>query len=163
MFRNTISSMSEEKDKNLIDFIATTVESMRDRIDTMGDRMATKEDLAALKDQMATKRELAALKDLMATKADVARIESNLTALKEQMATKADLAVLKDQVATKNDVVIIRGDIEQVQIRLDSIDHLFSGRMGQIESQISRLRSVIYLLVRDKPDMLRLLGQPDAG
>jgi hypothetical protein len=31
--------------------------------------------------------------------------------------------------------------------------------MGQIENEVSRLRSVVYLLVKDKPDMLRLLGQ----
>lgn len=142
--------MSEEKDRNLINFIAATVEATRDRMDTM------QNDLSALKDQMATKNDLAALKDQMATKKELAE-------LKDQMATNSDLAALKDQMATKNDVVIIRGDIEQVQVRLDSIDHALSGRMGLLETQISRLRSVIYLLVKDKPDMLRLLGQPTPG
>jgi hypothetical protein len=32
--------------------------------------------------------------------------------------------------------------------------------MGQIETDVSRLRSVVYLLVKDQPDMLRILGQP---
>jgi hypothetical protein len=35
--------------------------------------------------------------------------------------------------------------------------------MVQIETDVSRLRSVVYLLVKDKPDMLRLLGQPTPG
>jgi hypothetical protein len=32
-------------------------------------------------------------------------------------------------------------------------------RLDQIETEMSRLRSVVYLLVKDKPEMLRLLGQ----
>jgi hypothetical protein len=28
---------------------------------------------------------------------------------------------------------------------------------------MSRVRSVLYLLVKDRPDMLRLLGQPPSG
>ena len=35
--------------------------------------------------------------------------------------------------------------------------------MSLIETDVSRLRSVLYLLVKDKPDMLRLLGQPTPG
>ena len=33
-------------------------------------------------------------------------------------------------------------------------------RLDQIETEMSRMRSVLYLLVKDRPDMLRLLGQP---
>lgn len=102
---------------DLINFIATTVETMRDQVGTMRDRMVTKDDLTEL-----------------ATKTDLNRVET-----------------------------ILRGDIEQVQIRLDSIDRALSTRMGQIESEVSRLRSVLYLLVKDKPDILRLLGQPIPG
>ena len=54
----------------------------------------------------------------------------------------------------------IRGDIERVQLRLDSIDRALRARLDQIESEMSRLRSVVYLLVKDRPEMLRLLGQP---
>ena len=32
-------------------------------------------------------------------------------------------------------------------------------RLDHIEDELSRLRSVVYLLVKDRPDMLRLLGQ----
>ena len=38
-----------------------------------------------------------------------------------------------------------------------------STRFGQLETDISRIRSVLYLLVKDKPDLLRLLGQPTSG
>ncbi|HEX8281742.1 MAG TPA: hypothetical protein VF588_00040 [Pyrinomonadaceae bacterium] len=37
-------------------------------------------------------------------------------------------------------------------------------RLDHVESEMSRMRSVLYLLVKDRPDMLRLLGQtPPAG
>ncbi len=52
-----------------------------------------------------------------------------------------------------------RLDIEQVQLRLNTIEGGFSSRSSHIEAELSRLRSVIYLLVKDKPEMLRLLGQ----
>lgn len=148
MLRDTIVSVSGENDKNLINFIASTVETMRDQ-------MVTKEDLAAVKEQMATKTELAVVKDQMATKLD--RLES-------QMATKDDLSTLRNQMATKNDLgrleTTMHGEFEQVHLRFDSIDRSLTTRIGQVESEISRLRSVLYWLVKDKPDMLRLLGQP---
>jgi hypothetical protein len=141
--------MSERNDNNLINFIATTVETMREqmatkddivrlesRMETMREQMATKEELATLRDQMVTKDELATLRDQMATKKDLARVESTLDSR----------------------TTAIRGDIEQVHIRLDSIDRRVDTRMAQTETEISRLRSVLYLLVKDKPDMLRLLG-----
>jgi len=167
MLRATIVSVSGENDKNLINFIASTVEAMRDQ-------MATKADIAVLKEQMATKAELAAVKD------DLARVESqmatkdDLTALRNQMATKDDLTALRNQMATKIDRMATKidlsrlettmhGEFEQVHLRLDSIDRSLSTRIGQVESEVSRLRSVIYWLVKDKPDMLRLLGQPTPG
>lgn len=157
------ASMFGQNDNNLINFIATTVESLRERIDTISDQMATKVDLADLRDQMATKDDLAR----MATKEDLARVESSLENLREQMATKEDLAALKDQMATKDDLSLlattVRGDFEQVHFRFDTLERVMSTRFGQVETDISRLRSVLYLLVKDKPDMLRLLGQPTPG
>lgn len=94
--------------ENLINFIATTVETMRDQ---------------------------------MATKDEVARLESKL-----------DMGL-----------TTISADFEQVHLRFDTIERALSTRMGQIENEVSRLRSVVYLLVKDKPDMLRLLGQPVPG
>jgi hypothetical protein len=163
MLRATIVSVSGENDKNLINFIASTVEAMRDQ-------MATKADIAVLKEQMATKAELASVKD------DLARVESQM-ATKDalaKMATKDDLTALRNQMATKIDQMATKidlsrlettmhGEFEQVHLRLDSIDRSLSTRIGQVESEVSRLRSVIYWLVKDKPDMLRLLGQSTPG
>ena len=80
-------------------------------------------------------------------------IASTVELIREQMATKSDIARLEVEATT------IRGDIEQVQLRLDSIDHKLATRLDQVEAEVSRLRSVLYLLVKDKPDMLRLLGR----
>lgn len=152
------SAMSEN-DK-LINFIANTVEGLRQRVDAISEQMATKVDLANLRDEVATKGELAAVKEQMATK-------DELAAVKDQMATKDDLAALRIEMATKNDLgrleTTMRGEFEQVHLRLDSIDRRVDTRIGQVETDVSRLRSVVYLLVKDKPDMLRLLGQPYPG
>lgn len=148
--------MAEPKDNNLLNFIATTIETMRDQMATKDDLVKIETKIERLRDQMATKEDLAALEDRMATKADLA-------ALEDRMATKADLAALEDRMATKIDVAAIRGDVEQVQVRLDSIDRALGARMGLVEADISHLRSVLYLLVKDKPDMLRLLGQATTG
>jgi hypothetical protein len=146
-----------ESDK-LINFIANTVEGLRQRIDTISEQMATKVDLANLRDEMTT--ELAAVKDQMVTK-------DELAVVKAQMATKDDLLTLRIEMATKNDLgrleTTMRGEFEQVHLRLDSIDRRVDTRIGQVETDVSRLRSVVYLLVKDKPDMLRLLGRPDPG
>lgn len=129
--------MSGQNDNNLINFIATTVESLRQRIDTISDQMATKVDLANLKDQMATKDDLAQ----MATKNDLARMatKEDFAALKEQMATKEDLAALKDQMATKDDLSLlattVRGDFEQVHFRFDTLERVMSTRFGQVENR----------------------------
>jgi hypothetical protein len=158
-------SISGENDHELINFIATTVESLRERIDTISEQMATKVDLANLRDQMATKadlnalreetkEELAAIREQMATKDDLARLQSNVENLREQMATKDDLQRL---------ATTVRGDFEQVHFRFDTLERVMSTRFGQVETDISRIRSVLYLLVKDKPDMLRLLGQPTPG
>ena len=135
--------MSSPDDNNLLNFIATTVETLRARIDEIGEQMATKVDLANLRE---------------ATKADLAEL---------RMATKADLTALRDEMATKDDLALVattvRGDFEQVHFRFDTLERVMATRFGQVETDISRIRSVLYLLVRDKPDMLRLLGQHTPG
>jgi hypothetical protein len=157
------SAMSEN-DK-LINFIANTVEGLRQRVDTISEQMATKVDVANLRD------ELAAVKDQLATKDELAAVKGQLAAVKDQMATKDELkdglAALRIEMATKNDLgrleTTMRGEFEQVHLRLDSLDRRVDTRIGQVETDVSRLRSVVYLLVKDKPDMLRLLGRPDPG
>ena len=147
------AAMSSENDR-LINFIANTVESLRQRVDTISEQMATKVDLANLRDE---------LRGEMATKEDLVGLE---TRLREEMASKEDLAGLESrlrvEMATKNDLkrleTTMHGEFEQVHIRFDSMDRRVDTRMGQIETDVSRLRSVVYLLVKDKPDMLRLLG-----
>jgi hypothetical protein len=70
---------------------------------------------------------------------------------------------LHESVATKEELraqtAAIRGDIEQVHLRLDTIERALSARMGQIETDLSRLRSAVYLLSKERPEVLRLLGQ----
>jgi len=100
--------MSSQDENNLTNFIAMTVETMRDQ---------------------------------MSTKSDVGRLESRLEA----------------------NTTAIRGDIEHVQLRLDSIDRTVASRMSYVETELSRFRSVLYLLVKDNPDMLRLLGRSNPG
>ena len=114
-------SEQEPNDNNLIGFIATTVETMRD--------------------QMAKKADLAMIERQVATKDDLARLESKL-----------DVGL-----------PTIHGDFEQVHLRFDTIDRTLSTRMGQIETEVSRLRSVVYLLVKDKARHAATFGPVVAG
>jgi hypothetical protein len=141
-------ALVSEQNSNLLNYIASTVETMRDQIATIRDQMATKADLAELREEMATKAELAVVKD-------------EIAAIRAQMATRKDLASLEARLELRIDTktTAIRGDVEQVQLRLDSIDRALTGRIGLVETEVSRLRSVVYLLVKNKPEMLRLLGQ----
>ena len=102
-----------------------------------------RDQIAEMRDQMATKDDLAG----MATKDDLTRLE---TRLKEKIEVE---------------ITAVRGDIEQVHLRLDGIERAISSRLDHVEAEVSRLRSVVYLLVKDRPDMLRLLGQtlPQSG
>jgi predicted nucleic acid-binding Zn-ribbon protein len=114
-----VSNQQPEENENLLNFIASTVEMIRDR---------------------------------MATKDDIARLDSKI----DKLDGRAD----KLEVET----TIIRGEVEQVHLRLDGIEKALSSRLNHIEAEMSRLRSVLYLLVKDRPDMLRLLGQtPPTG
>jgi hypothetical protein len=94
-------------------------------------------------------------------------MRERLDIIEGQMATKEELAAVKEQMATKDDLsrlaTTVRGDFEQVHFRFDTLERVMATRLGQVETDISRLRSVLYLLVKDKPDMLRLLGQPTPG
>ncbi len=141
-------ALVSEQNSNLLNYIASTVETMRDQIATIRDQMATKADLAELREEMATKAELAVVKD-------------EIAAIRAQLATRKDLASLEARLELRIDTktTAIRGDVEQVQLRLDSIDRALTGRIGLVETEVSRLRSVVYLLVKNKPEMLRLLGQ----
>ena len=130
---------------DLIKFIATTVESLRGQMETMREQMATKDDLAAIETRMET------------------RMDNRFDAIREEMATKQELHDLEKRLTTRIDRLEVktdamRGDIEQVQVRLDSIDRGVSARAGLVETEVSRIRSVVYLLAKDRPEILRLLG-----
>jgi hypothetical protein len=114
--------MSDEtpNNGNLINFVAATAETIRDQMEGMRDRMATKDDLARLEERFTTKLEA--------------------------------------------EIAAVRGDIERIDLRLDSIEKTIRIRLDQMGAEISRLRSVIYLLAKDRPEVLRLLGEyPAAG
>jgi hypothetical protein len=85
-----------------------------------------------------------------------------LTAIEERMVTKEDLARLDGRLSERIDgaTTSIRGDIEQIHLRLDSLDHRISSRDEHFDAEISRLRSAVYVLGKDRPDVLRLLGHP---
>lgn len=132
-------SMPDQAD--LIKFIATTVETLRGQMESMREQMATKDDLAALE----------------------TRVENRFDALREEMATKQELQDLEKRLGSRIDRLevktdAIRGDIEQVQVGLDSIDRGVSARASLVETEVSRIRSVVYLLAKDRPEILRLLG-----
>lgn len=121
-----MSNRQPEENDNLLNFIASTVEMIRDRMDTL------------------------------ATKDELAEVEARLSSRIDGLESKVD----KLEITT----TVIRGDVEQVQLRLDGIERALSSRLGNVEADMSRMRSVLYLLVKDRPDMLRLLGQsPPAG
>ncbi|HZN12351.1 MAG TPA: hypothetical protein VFC61_11775 [Blastocatellia bacterium] len=88
-------------------------------------------------------------------------IAETIELIRDQMATKDDLAQLEARMTSKLEVetTAIRGDIEQVQLRLGTVERAVSTRLGHVETEVSRIRSVVYLLVKDQPDLLRLLGQ----
>ena len=119
-------SVSESNNDNLIGFIASTVETLRDDVAKMREQMATREDLARLE----------------------GRFTEKLAGLEGRFTEKVDVSTTS-----------VRGDIEQVQLRLDSIEHGVSSRFEHVEGEISRLRSAVYLLGKDRPEVLRLLGQ----
>ena len=81
----------------------------------------------------------------------VETISDRLNGIDERMATKVDINRL--EVAT----TAIRGDIEQVQLRLDTMEHRVASRFEHVEGEISRLRSALYLLGKDRPEILRFL------
>src|ERR1043165_1568169 len=126
-------SNQEPENNNLINFIATTVETMRDQMVEMRgqmvemrDQMVTKSDLG----QMATKDDVDSLRE------ETAYIGGQVETMRDQMATKSDIA--RREARFDVGVTAIRGDIEQVNLRLDSIDRAIRVRLDQLETEMSR-------------------------
>lgn len=79
---------------------------------------------------------------------------------------RGDIASVRSEMVTKTTfdaaITAVRGDIEQVQLRLDSMEPSVASRFELVEGQISRLRRAVYLLGKDDPDVLRLLGHKNS-
>jgi|SRR5881227_4025311 len=73
-----------------------------------------------------------------------------------------DIGLIRAEMVTKSAfdaaITAVRGDIEQVHLRLDSVEHSLTSRFEHVEGELSRLRSAVYLLSKDRPEVLRLLG-----
>ena len=154
-----MSQRQPEENENLLRFIASTVEMIRDHMATKEDiePLVTREEFEPMREQVGLLGEQVGLLG-----EQVSFLGGQVEDIRDRMATKSDLTKLEDRLTVET--TAIRGDIEQVHLRLDGIDKSLSSRLNHVESEMSRMRSVLYLLVKDRPDMLRLLGQaPPAG
>ena len=89
----------------------------------------------------------------------VRRIETRIGRVEDHMATKEELAAVRERMATKEDVTAIRGDIERVRFTDRQYrPHPFHAH-GSSGQRVSRLRSAVYLLAKDRPEILRILGE----
>jgi hypothetical protein len=67
-------------------------------------------------------------------------------------------SAIERRMATKDDITTVREDIERLDPRLDGIDRSLTIRLDTMDLSISRLRSAVYLLAKDQPELLKLLG-----
>ncbi len=81
---------------------------------------------------------------------------TEIAAVRGEMATKGELRRLEEKMDAG--FTAVRGDVERVALRLDQVDRNQSLRTASVENGVSRLRSVVYLLVKDQPDLVRMLG-----
>src|SRR4051794_35519924 len=127
---------NQEPDHNLIKFIAVTVESLRDQMATKSDleQMATKSDVESIRQNVESLRQ-----DVESLREETAYIGGQVETMRDQMATKSDIARLEAKIEVET--TAIRGDIEQGNLRLDSIDRAIRFRLDQLETEMSRFRS----------------------
>src|SRR5215208_1401380 len=116
-----MSQRQPEEDENLLRFIASTVEMIRDH-------MATKEDIEPL----VTREEFEPVRE------QVAFLGGQGEDIRDRMATKEELARVEERLTNKIGVEItaVRGDIEQVHLRVDAIDKALSSRLGHVEAEM---------------------------
>jgi hypothetical protein len=143
--------VAESNNNEVIGFIASTVETILNRLETVESRMATKEDLSKLEGRFDEK--LDGLEGRFDEKLDglEGRFDEKLARLDGRFTERLSVATTS-----------IRGDIEQIQLRLDSMEHSIASRFENVEGELSRLRSAVYLLGKDHPDVLRLLGRANS-
>jgi hypothetical protein len=77
------------------------------------------------------------------------KLRDDVTSIRAEMVTKSVFEAA---------ITAVRGDIEQVHLRLNTMEHSVSSRFEQVETELSRLRSAVHLLGKDRPEILRLLG-----
>lgn len=173
-----MSNRQPEENENLLKSIAATVEMIRDRmvtrdeVESLVSNLVTKDEVESLVSNLVTKDEAESLVSKLVTKEEFEPVREQVGFLGGQveyirdrmdtLATKDELDNVEARLNQKIEVetTTIRGDIEQVHLRLDGIEKAISSRIGHVEAEMSRMRSVLYLLVKDRPEMLRLLGQP---
>ena len=72
-------------------------------------------------------------------------IASTVEAMRNEMASMRAVMVTKDSFDAA--ITAVRGDIEQIHLRLDSMEHRSSSRDEHFDAEISRLRSAVYVLL----------------
>ena len=150
--KTLVSDQPTGDDRNLLNYIASTAEMILDR-------MATKDDIARLDPKIDG---VEARLDAKIDGVEV-RLDAKIDGVEARLGSRMDgLETRMDRLEVK--VTAISGDLEQVHLRLDSIDRAVSSRLGHFEADMSRMRSVLYLLVKEEPNLLRMLGyMPPAG
>ena len=69
----------------------------------------------------------------------VERTNDRVESLSGRFDSLSKTVATKDELRTQT--AAIRGDIEQVQLRLDSIERALTARMGQLEADLRRLEN----------------------
>ncbi len=75
---------------------------------------------------------------------------------------RVQMDTMRAEMATKDQMnagfAAVRADIERLALRLDQVDRSHSLRTAAVETEVSRIRSVVYVLAKDQPDLVRMLG-----
>jgi hypothetical protein len=105
----SLKQVAESDNNEVLGFIASTVEAIRDRVGSI------EENLKSIEQRMATKEDLAQLDG---------RLNERLSSLDGRLSERIEVAKTS-----------IRGDIEQVQLRLDSMEHSIAARFESVRNQ----------------------------
>jgi predicted nucleic acid-binding Zn-ribbon protein len=150
--------IDDDENPKLLQFIASTVEAIRDRVTGIESRMGALESrMGGLENRMG------ALEDRVgAVEGRIGAVEDRIGAVENRLS-----GIEQRQGSLDNRMeagfTAVRGDVERVHLRLDSIEKMMSVRLERVENEVSRLRSVVYLLAKDRPELLRLLGEPSVS
>jgi predicted nucleic acid-binding Zn-ribbon protein len=104
--------IDDGENPKLLQFIASTVEGIRDRLTVIEGRMA------ALEDRMGS-------------------VESRMGSLETRIGTLEGRA---DSIENRMEVgfTAVRGDLERVHLRLDSIEKVISARLDRVETEVQQ-------------------------